>query len=71
MPSDAAIVRNAIVQDANSPISLDASIWLGGFETKPATKEIIDKDEQMKRKHQEMQKLKFHRNATHSNRTHK
>lgn len=38
MPFDEAIARNAIDQDANFPISLDAAIWLDGSGTKPATK---------------------------------
>lgn len=37
MPFDAAIAKNATDQDANFPISLDASIWRDDSGTKPAT----------------------------------
>lgn len=37
-PYDEAIERNATVPDVNFPISLDVSIWLADFETKPVTK---------------------------------
>lgn len=38
MSSDAAIAKNATDQDANFPISPDASIWRDDSGTKPATK---------------------------------